>query len=353
VYRQLHYIQNKNLGYSKDQILLVRDANILGNHAQTFKDAVLKLPGVQSATMTSYLPVPSSRSSNAIFPEGQTTEKTTPVQTWRVDSDYFKTLKMNMVQGRGFAPELSSDSMAVVVNESAVALFGWENPIGKTISTFTDMNANTKAIFHVIGVVENFHFQSLRNQIEPMTLFLAQSRGYVAIRIQTDQISSLIAELKQLWEKFAPNQPFTTQFMDDRFDSVYRVEQRIGRLFTIASSMAIIIGCLGLLGLAAFTAEQKTKEIGVRKVLGASMGSVVFLMSKTFTKWVLAANAIAWPLAYFLMHRWLEGFAYRVELSISVFLLAGSLTLLIALFTVSFQAFKAALTNPAKSLKCE
>ncbi|MCK5146250.1 ABC transporter permease [bacterium] len=353
VYRQLNFIQNKNIGYDKEQVLLIKDAYILNAQTQTFKEAILEYSGVENATMTSFLPVPSSRSSSAVFPEGQTDSKTTPIQIWQIDTDYFATLNIEIIKGRNFNKRMASDSASVIMNESAVRHFEWHDPIGKKLGTFISFNPPKQAIFTVIGVVKDFHFQSLRNQVEPMVMFLNESNGYLAIKMKTNNIPDLVDKIRALWDELAPNQPFEYSFMDDSFDSVYRVEMRSGRLFTIAASMAIIIGCLGLLGLAAFTAEQKTKEIGIRKVLGASVGSVILLLSRSFTKWVVVASVISFPLAWYLMRKWLDGFAFRVDLEIWVFLAAGLLTLVIAILTVAIQAVKAALANPARSLKYE
>lgn len=353
VSRQLHYIQNKELGFEKERVLLIHDAYIMRNNLQAFKQNCLRLPGVQTAAISSYLPVPSLRNGNALYPESESESLPVRMQTWNVDSDYLETMGMQLVAGRNFQANAGTNSTNILVNEAAVRKFGWDDPVGKTVRRNTSTNPPGWTDYTVIGVIKDFNFESLKEQIGPIALFNRPSSSYLSIRLNTDQLPNLITRLEKLWKDFAPGQPFAYSFMEDRFNRVYRTEQNIRRLFTIAATIAMVIGCLGLFGLAAFIAEQKTKEIGIRKVLGASSANIVFTMTKTFSLWVIVASLLSFPVAWYFMRQWLEGFAYREHLEWWIFLCAGLVALLIAQLTVGFQAVRAALANPAKSLKYE
>jgi putative ABC transport system permease protein len=239
----------------------------------------------------------------------------------------------------------------VLINETTAKVFGFDNPIGKKIYTFDD---NLKTIsYTVVGVVKNFHFESLRQQIGPLCMVLGKNIGLASFKVNAASIPALLKNIESRWKALAPGMPFSYQFMDDSFDNMYRAEQRVGTIAMIFSALAILIACLGLFGLSAFTAEQRTKEIGIRKVLGASVQGIVQLLSKDFIRLVLIAFIIAAPLAWYFMNKWLQDFSYRVNLNGWVFLGAGSIALLIALLTISFQAIKAALANPVKNLRTE
>ena len=355
VYRQLTYIQSKNLGFERDQVLTVNDVYALGKQAETFKQEVLRLPGVVSGSISGYLPTPSNRNDNSFFPEGKIDQKNAvSMQAWGVDHDYIKTLGMTMAQGRGFSRDFGSDSSGVILNETAAKLLGGSNPIGKRIVQFTNPQDRTSVkIYTVIGVVKNFHFESLRQTIGALAMVLEANSGAASFRMSSTNLPALISQIETKWKQVAPGQPFNYVFLEDSFDAMYRAEQRIGTIALTFAFLAILIACLGLFGLAAFTAEQRTKEIGVRKVLGATVGSIVALLSKDFLKLVLIAIVVASPIAWYAMNRWLQDFAYKIEIEWWVFALAGALTVGIALLTVSFQSIKAALMNPVKSLKSE
>ena len=353
VYNQLDYIRNKKLGFNKEQVLIVEDAYALGN-AESFKNEVLRLPGIVGGTVTGYLPIPSWRSDNPFFPEGVIQpEKAVSMQYWGVDHDYVKTLGMEITQGRDFSRQLLTDSSAVILNEAAAKLFGYREPVGKRVSTFRNINTKEIQTFTVIGVVKDFHFESLRQNIGALCLVLGRNNGSVAFRLKAEDAAPTLAAVEGQWKKMAAGQPFSYEFLDEEFDAMYRTEQRVGKIAVSFSGLAIVIACLGLFGLAAFTAEQRTKEIGIRKVLGATITSIVAMLSKDFLRLVLIANGLAWPLAWWAMNRWLQDFAYRVDIGGSVFAVAGAVALLIALLTVSFTAVKAALANPVKSLRNE
>jgi len=354
IYQQLHYIQTKNLGFKKDQVLIVDNAYALGTQTEVFKQKVATLPNVQSGTMSYYMPTPSARSDNTFFPEGQIQqEKGMNMQNWRVDHDYIKTLGLSLTQGRDFSRDYPSDSTGIILNEAAVRQLGISKPIGYKLTTFSDIELKERVTYTVIGVVRNFHFESLRTPIGALSLVLGKSPGRFAFRLDTDEIEGSVSKAGEIWKQMAPSQPFEYRFMDQDFDRTYRAETRVGRLFVTFALLSILIGCLGLFGLATFTAEQRTKEIGVRKVLGASVANIVTLLSRDFLKLVLIAIALASPLAWYGMQRWLQDFAYKIDLEWWMFAIAGLLAVGIALLTVSFQSIKAAVANPVKSLKSE
>lgn len=352
VFKQLNYVQNRKLGFEKEQVFILNDAFILQDQVESFKNELLQNPEIVSATVSGYLPVTSDRNLSAVIPEGRQ-EATTPIQNWRVDFDYIKTLGMEIVIGRDFSRAFTTDSSAIIINEAAVRHFNWDEPLGKQISVPVAIDPLTFADFTVIGVVRDFHYESLRNNIGPLAMFIRRSTSLVSFRLKTENLSENIRFIEDKWNAFTAGQPFEYSFLDVRFDEMYRTEQRIGKIFGIFAVLAIFVGCLGLFGLAAFTAEQRTKEIGIRKVLGASISGIVLLMSKEFIIWVVVANILAWPIAWYAMSKWLQGFAYKTSMTLWTFGLSAVLALAVALLTVSYQAIKAARANPAEALKYE
>ncbi len=360
VYNQLNYIQHKKLGFQKDQVLILDDAYGLGDALEAYKTEVSKLPSVEAVTCSGYLPVPSSRSDQTFskireFREDQAVN----MQFWRVDKDYLKTLGMELVSGRFFDPEkFPSDSSAIVLNETAAHLFGFEQAVGGKVYSHRGQvqgqsNPEDFDELTVIGVVRNFHFSSLRENIGALSMLLGRSNGNIAIRYKASDTHALISQLESKWKTMAPGQPFNYRFMDDAFARMYSSEQRIGKIAGIFALLAVLVSCLGLFGLAAFTAERRTKEIGIRRVLGATTPGIIGLLSKDFLKLVLIALVIAVPLAGYFMDRWLQDFAYRINIQIWIFVLAGGLALAVAFLTVSFQAVKAAMADPVRSLRSE
>jgi putative ABC transport system permease protein len=241
----------------------------------------------------------------------------------------------------------------MILNEAAVKVLGVKNPLGMRIYKLNDSQGNTRKTYTVIGVVKNFHFESLRRNIGALSLVLSPQSGAVSFRLSGTDVPALLRQIEAKWKQFAPGQPFSYSFLQDSFDQMYRAEQRVGTVVLLFSVLAILIACLGLFGLAAFMAEQRTKEIGVRKVLGASVPNIVGLLSKDFLKLVVIAIVIASPLAWYAMNSWLKDFAYKIDIEWWVFALAGTLAVAIALLTVSFQSIKAALMNPVNSLRSE
>jgi putative ABC transport system permease protein len=353
IYEQLNYIQQKKLGFNKEQVIIVEDAYALGNQLESFKNEMEKHTAIQSATLSSFLPVPSARTDFPLFPEGQyNPESAVSMQNWSVDHDYVRTMGMEIIAGRDFSRDFSTDSSGIILNEAAVKVFGFDEPIGKKLTEY-DIQGNPERSFEVIGVVKDFHFESLREHISALALRLGNSRGRIAFRLQTENVPEVIAALEEKWKALAPDQPFSYSFLDERFEDTYRAEQKMGNIFTAFACLAIFTACLGLFGLAAYTASQRTKEIGIRKVLGASVVDVVALLSKDFTLLVIMAILVATPVTYLAMRLWLQDFAYRVDIGWGTFIIAGVAALLIAWLTVSYQSVKAALANPVNSLRNE
>ncbi|HYC27964.1 MAG TPA: FtsX-like permease family protein, partial [Chitinophagaceae bacterium] len=354
IFQQLNFIQTTSLGFNKDQVLIIDDAYALDKNTDAFKNEVLRLPGVKSGTFSGFLPVSnSSRNDNTYWTQPVIDSKSGfNMQTWRVDYDYFKTLGMEVLQGRAFSKDFGSDSNAVVVNERMAKMLNTDNPIGKKIYTLGNDGKDVVS-FNIIGVVKDFHFESLRQNIGPLCFKLGKSTYLASFKIETKNLKQLIDQIGAKWKTMAPTMPFRHRFLDESFDEMYRTEQRVSKIALTFSILAILVACLGLFGLASFMAEQRTKEIGIRKVLGLSMEGIVRLLSKDFLKLILIAFVIASPIAWYCMHRWLQDFAFRVNISWWVFALAGFVAVCIAMLTVSFQAVKAALANPINSLRTE
>jgi putative ABC transport system permease protein len=362
VFRQLNYIQNKKLGFNKDQVITIQDAYALGDQRISYKNEILKNSAITSATISGFLPVSSWRSDNSWWPKGKnpTEDNMINLQSWGVDFDYVKTMGMKVVEGRDFSLDYPSDSSAIILNETAVKMFGFEdNAIGQQIVTFKDFDnpshdESNLEVRTVVGVVENFHFASMKNGISQLMLYInKQPEGMISFRFSALDTKEVIHLLESKWKEMAPGQPFTYSFMDDDFANMYTTEARLGKIFGIFTAFAIFIACLGLFALTAFTAEQRTKEIGIRKVLGASVNSIMILLSKEFGKLVFIAFVIAAPFAWWAINIWLKDYEYKVEIGWSVYALSGISAFVVAWLTMSFQSFKAASSNPVNSLRSE
>jgi putative ABC transport system permease protein len=354
IYRQLHFIQTKDLGFNRDQVLIINDASSLKDGETAFKDEVLQLNGVLSGTMTGFLPVDQSNRSDDVYFKNAVADVKNglDMQNWSVDYDYFKTMGMTIIKGRGFSRDYPSDADALIINETTAKIIGYKDPVGQKLYSLDDSNRTTPHT--IIGEVKNFNFESLREDIAPLCFrFSKNNTSLISFKVHTTHIAPLLDQVETRWKTLAPGMPFSYRFMDDSFDEMYRTEQRVGKIALTFSALAILIACLGLFGLATFIAEQRTREIGIRKVLGASVQGIVRLMSKDFVRLVGISFVIAAPIGWYCMHRWLQDFVYRVGISWWIFALAGISALAIALFTVSFQSIKAALANPVKSLRSE
>lgn len=348
VYNQLQYIQNKDLGFNRDQLLLVKNVNAL-NDSQTLKQQMKQLPGVVDATLSAYYPTNTTH-----FPNSVTSERKSGLLTeyWSVDEDYLHTLGMQVLIGRGFSNQFASDSLAMVINQTAATMLGFNNDaLNQTLSVGNGANARK---YHIIGVVKDFNFSSLRDNISPLVMVMNQDwRQWLCIKVNTKNLPAFLNQAKNEWKKLAPNQQFEYSFMDADFDALYHTEQRMGSLFVVFTSLAIIIACLGLFGLAAYAAEQRNREIGIRKILGAGVSTLVTMLSKDFIKLVLISIVIATPLAWLVMQKWLQGYAYRQNIQWWVFVVTAFTAVVIAFITISFQSIKAAMANPVKSLRSE
>ncbi len=347
IYKQMQFILNTKLGFEKDQVVLVEGANTLGTNVRNFKNELLKLSQVKSVSVSDYLPVDGTkRNGNSFWNEGKIKKESgVDTQFWVVDDSYLQTMGMKLISGRNFSGQIPSDSQSVIINQTMASRLNLKDPIGKRITN--------GRVFVVVGVVQDFNFESMRSNIEPVCLRLGTSPSIVSIKVATADMSNQLSSIASVWKKFAPSQPLRYSFLDEKFENMYEDIQRTGHISTSFSILAIIIACLGLFALSAFMAEQRSKEIGIRKVLGASVHQLASLLSKDFLRLVIVAVILASPIAWWAMTKWLQDFAYRINISWWIFLVAGGSSLLIALLTVSFKAVKAAISNPVKSLRNE
>ncbi len=356
VNNQLTFIQNKKLGYDKERLLLIEDSWILGDQKKIFKNELVKNSNISSGSIANFFPVDLNNNNNVYWPG----TSSSPVDNFivnnhYVDYDFIPTLNVAVKEGRNFSRDFQSDSLGIIINETCAKQMGFENAIGEFISTYTEVDNETKSqAYKVIGVVKDFHFKSLHQVIQPMVLHLSENGSYVCFKLNKNaEMSKTLEDIHAKWEELAPGQPFSYSFIDDRFEKLHASENQIRNIVNIFTIITILIACLGLLGLASYTAAQKTKEIGIRKVLGASVLEIIGMLSIKFLKPVLIAFILSIPIAWYFMSGWLEDFAYRTKLSPFIFFSAGALALIIAWFTMSFHSIRAANSNPIESLKDE
>jgi len=346
MYGQLSYLKNRQLGFDKENVVIIEWAHAI-QRLESFKSELLKSVDVMSVSASKNVPPDPSVRSYVVDLEGVGRRD---MKIIMVDHDFMRTLGIELKAGRDFSGNWPTDSgEAVILNEEAAKELGWASPVGKRFDIPYFQKRG-----RVIGVVKDFNFESLYHQISPVA-FILSPRWYskLAVRVRSDHLPDTIDFLRREWEEFVPDRPFSFYFLNDRLDQLYRAEKQRGQITGVFSALAIFVACLGLLGLASFTVERRTKEIGIRKVLGASVSSIVVLLSREFIILIAVANLIAWPAAYYAMRRWLQDFAYRIELGPGVFVLGGMLALGIALLTVSLQAVKAARANPVDALRYE
>jgi len=352
IFSQLQHVKNHNLGFDQEQIVTIGLARKV--KSEVFKAELMGQPGIVKTAAADTMP--GMGLSETFFTFEQVSEGGRQVVPYNeIDEDYLETMGMTIVAGRGFSRDFPADKKAMILNETLVKQLGWDEPLGKTVN-MTDFDDNQEFIhvpYTVIGVVRDFHFESLHQKIRGHIFMLGENINRVAIKIRPDNISQTLAGIERVWQIMDTGHPFAFRFLDETFDRLYRTEQRLGQIFVSFTLIAIIIAALGLFGLASYTVSQRVKEIGIRKILGASIPNVVLLLSKEFTKWVILANVIAWPLTYFAMNKWLQNFAYRIDLHIGIFLISGIAALLLSLLTVSSKAIKAAAANPVDSLRYE
>ena len=356
VAEQMQYMQNKSLGYDKEQMVIVERVFALENNARTFTEEVKRIANVEKAASAFSLLGRQGDFFGAQFtPEGSSEILTT--KTMGIDDTFAETVGFEFTEGHGFS-ESTNDSLSIILNETAVKTLDIADPIGKKLSQVQRTpQGNVTVQYTIIGIIKDFNFQSLRDPVTPLTIQSNESFGggaaYIYARVKGKNATTVISDIEAAWKKIAPDQPFKYQFLDQNLTAQYESEKRAGKVFAIFSGLAIIIACVGLFGLAAYTANLRTKEIGIRKVLGASVGGIVVLLSRDFTKLIVIAFILATPFAWYMMDTWLQNFAYRIQLGVGIFLFAGVIALLIAWITVSYQSIKAAIVNPVKSLKNE
>jgi len=354
VYKQLNYMQQRKLGYDKEHVLYTRLHGDIRNSYEVIREAFAGAPEVQHVTAASHLPSNIGSSSGSVDWDGKDPEQTVLVSQSIVDFDYIETLNIPIARGRSFSRDYSTDRAtdstgAFIINEEMARIMEKDNPIGERFA-FMGMEQG-----QIIGVMKNFHFHSMRNAIEPLAIAVAypQFLNYMMVRLRPGNVKNSVDKLKAIWQKVMPQYPFEYHFLDEQYDDMYRAETRMGALLKYFAIMAVLIACLGLFGLAAFMAENRTKEIGIRKALGSTSQQIVVLLSREFSRLVAIATIIAIPASWLYLDHWLQDYAYKTSLSWWIFALAAVLAFVIALLTVSYQAIKAARANPSNSLRYE
>ncbi|MEM7512935.1 MAG: ABC transporter permease [Bacteroidota bacterium] len=355
VRNQLNYIQNKQIGFNKEQVLILERAQVKTN---VLKEKVLDLPMVNNATLSSYLPVNGYATNyTGAWLKGKRTEDTqVNMAKWYVDHDYVNTMGMEIIEGRDFDVSFPTDSQGIILNERGAEALGLEDPIGKEMSSYSYLDQETGELLYfsytILGVVKDFHFKGMKEVIDPLSLVIGGG-GALSIRFSTDDVSTLLEEVESIWKDLYPDQPFQYHFMDEQFGAMYAEEERVSKVFSIFSALAIIVACLGLFTLATFMSEQRSKEISIRKVLGATVQNIFLLLTRNFVQLILISLVIATPIAWFGMSTWLQDYEYRISIGWETFLLAGLLTLFVAIITISYQSIKAAIVNPVHMLRNE
>jgi putative ABC transport system permease protein len=353
VYYQMQHLRTKNLGFDREAIVIAPLNDAIRNNYRAVKHELLQHPNLLAVTVSEQVPAKAGNGAGYKIDEWKEPEGLT---RFFVDHDFLKTYGIDLVAGRDFDEKISTDATtAFMVNEAFVRLAAWKTPVEAIGRSISMSHGAEDYDGKIVGVVKDFNIYSFRESVWPLVINIMpmEKLNFISFRISPQEVTGVLAHLSSVWSKFAPNYPLDYYFLDDDFARLHQADQQLGRVFQVFAWLAIGIACLGLFGLAAFTAERRTKEIGVRKVLGATVANVFTLLSRDFVKLVLLANLIAWPLAWYAMHRWLQSFAFRVEIQWWVFALAGGIALFIALLTVSTQAIKASLANPVEALRYE
>jgi putative ABC transport system permease protein len=348
----MQFVKHTTLGFDREHVVVLERTHSFGNQQQAFRERVLQTPGVQAAAFARQLPG-MVIGDNAMYASGKSSRDMESIRAMQAGYGLAETLDLQMAKGRYFIPGSATDSAAVVLNQKAVQVFGLTDPIGaQVIEPGLDIN-EPGVTYTVIGVLEDFHFESLHRAIDPLAIYLRPAGDFLIVRLEPGNAATRLEALQAAWDSFGIGTPFTYSFLDARYDALYGSEQRIGQLFAVFSSLAILIACLGLMGLAAFMAQKRTKELGIRKVLGATAPNLVMLLSKDFTRLVVIAFLIAAPISWIAMRQWLNGFAYHIDVAWWLLPVAGLLALLIAWLSVGYQSVRAALAEPVKSLRYE
>ncbi|NIG53090.1 ABC transporter permease [Chitinophaga sp. Cy-1792] len=352
VYKQLSYIQHKKLGYNKDQVIILNQADHLDQAVSARLRSIIQQDSrVADITTSGFIPSGPTYNNNFFIFENGTSAQVKSI-CYEIDEHYINVMGMTLAEGRNFSPAYSTDSTAVIINQAAVKAMGWTgNVIGKTFRHLSNEGIGKE--FHVVGVVNDFHFKSMHSLISPLVMKLSENYGNILIKTNTKDVTGLLATLQKEWEQLNVDTPFSYSFLDQRFEDTYKSEANVGRILAIFAGLTVFVACLGVFGLATFTAKKRSKEISVRKVLGASVTSIITMLSADFLKLVIIAFAVAGPVAWYMMNNWLQGFAYRVNISWWIFAVSALTAILITLLTVGTQAIKAAIANPVKNLKAD
>lgn len=351
VYQQMNFIYTTDLGYSRDQVITIQQSGSAVDRSTTFKNELVKNKNI-TAVGTSSSRIGQQLGRTTIIPQGATSETNIIASVMAADESFIPAMNMKMVAGRSFSLEYN-DSLSMIINEEMTHLLKWDDAIGRTISLQSGPNPTDLTAYTVIGVVKDFHFATIRHRLEPMFMVYGENNPAMSIKIKAESMKETIAFIEETWKKVNPGSTFEYAFLDEQFANLYRNEQAFASMFTHFTVLAIVIAGLGLFALSAFTAEQRKKEIGIRKVLGASNSTILYNLSSEFVQLILVAFVIASIAAYFVMSKWLEDFQYSIKLGVGIFAIAGLTAIIIALLTVSFQALKAALRNPVDSLRNE
>ncbi len=351
VFRQIRYMQNMDLGFNKEHLLAIENFDELEAQQKAYKERALDYPGIVKASVTQEVPG-RDFPGNGILKEGTTETEVHILSRFVGDKDLLETLGARMAEGRYFSDEFRTDTNALVLNQIAVKSLALEDPLNQQLLEPSRENIPRS----IIGIVQDFHYQSAHNIVRPMAMEWMRDRDlgrYLLVRVRGDEVPATLKYLEDTWKEMTVDEPFHSFFIDQDFDRAYRQEERLRTIYGLFALLAVFIACLGLLGLASYTAERKTKSIGIRKAMGSSVGGIVLLLTREFVQWVLLANLFAWPAAWYLMKDWLNNFAFRQEMTVWIFLGAGLVSLVVATLTVIYKSYRAATTNPAHSLRYE
>jgi putative ABC transport system permease protein len=348
IYKQMQYILNSSIGFDKDEVVMIQGADALRDHTAAFKNELLRSPLVKNVSVSDFLPVDGTkRNGNSYYEEGkQQIDNGIQTQRWVVDENYIPTLGMKLLSGRNFTQEMHTDSVATIINKAMADQLGFKNAIGKIIT-------NGGEHLTIVGVVDNFYYESVKQQVNPLLLVLGSSNSIISVKVNAANIKTALAAISGVWKKFLPNQTMRYNFLDQSYASMYADVQRMEYIFTGFSLLAVIVACLGLFALAAFMGEQRSKEVSIRKVLGASVSNIFALLTRNFLKLIIVSLLIAAPVGWLLMRKWLQDYTYRISITWDIFAVSGIAVFLIALIAICFQAIKSAIANPVKSLRAE
>lgn len=345
---QMSHILNSKIGFDKEQVIQLYGTNMLGDKDEIFKDELARINGIESVSISDYLPLANTkRNGNQFNNEGkENIDEGISGQVWQIDEDYVETLGIELIAGRNFDPSIASDQEATIVNEQMVKELGLSDPVGKKVSRYGQLN-------EIIGVVKNFRFDNMKERVKPLAMFLGKSNTIISIKTNTADMPGLLKSIEEKWTGFAPNLAFRYAFMDDSFAQMYSNVHRIKIIMMSFSFLAILIACLGLFALSAYMVEQRNKEMSIRKVLGASIEGIFRMQTQNFISLILISLVLAIPIAYYLMENWLKDYEYKIEIGWHTFLVSGVLAVTIALLTISYHAIKSAMINPVNNLKGE